>query len=291
MEFNVLDNIQIGVNMDLANILGVDEAIVLHKIHYWINVNEKNGINYKDGRYWTFNSLKQWNEKFFAFWSESKVKRIFASLENMGILIVGCFNKSKFDRTKWYSIDYAKLDEMIRANNGQKMKECSASECDNGVNENETMDNDNLSYCIGSDWHDGSGQFDSNNTNKNTNNTTYIKQQQRKFVVAEKEKEILKEFLGDAYTDSYFDMVISALEKKGEDSAYLQEKINIAKGKKLNSKCGFLLEAIKNDYKDFASDRAMSGNSFINFEQTVCKYSKDELDEKIRRKQEKMGWA
>lgn len=58
MEFNALDNIQIGVNMDLASILGIDEAIVLHKIHYWINVNEKKGINYKEGRYWTFNSLK-----------------------------------------------------------------------------------------------------------------------------------------------------------------------------------------------------------------------------------------
>ncbi len=34
-------------------------------------------------------------------------------MENKGILIVGNFNRSKLDRTKWYSIDYDRVYEIL----------------------------------------------------------------------------------------------------------------------------------------------------------------------------------
>ncbi len=113
----------------MATVLGINEALVLgmvdywinknkenginYKVDYWINKNKENGINYKNGRYWTFNTLKKWREKYFYFWSERTVQRIFESLEDKGLLIVGNFNKVGFDRTKWYSIDYDRFDELV----------------------------------------------------------------------------------------------------------------------------------------------------------------------------------
>lgn len=97
----------------MAAVLGVNEALVLGMVDYWINKNRENNINYKNGRYWTFNSIKKWRERYFYFWSERTVKRIFESLEEKGILIVGNFNKVGFDRTKWYSIDYDKFNEIV----------------------------------------------------------------------------------------------------------------------------------------------------------------------------------
>lgn len=42
----------------MAAVLGINEALVLGMVDYWINKNRENNINYKNGRYWTFNSIK-----------------------------------------------------------------------------------------------------------------------------------------------------------------------------------------------------------------------------------------
>ena len=113
---------------EVALAIGINESIVVQQIQYWLSRNEKANINYKEGRYWTFNSIKEWHEKVFYFWSESKVRRIFVSLEKMGILITNNFNKMGYDRTKWYSIDYEKLNDIV---NEKLMRY-----------ENETIEND-----------------------------------------------------------------------------------------------------------------------------------------------------
>lgn len=86
------------------------EAIILQQIHYWLVKN----INIKDGYSWVYNSIKDWNKQF-KWLSEPTLKRKFKSLEDKGLLITGNYNKAKFDRTKWYRIDYDALDEMVHA--------------------------------------------------------------------------------------------------------------------------------------------------------------------------------
>lgn len=97
---------------------------------------------------------------------------------------------------------------------------------------------------------------------------------------------MLKKFLESAYTEGYFDKVIYILKDLGKDSAYLHDKIEMAKVKKLNSKCGFLLEALKNDYRDSVC-MGVSRNKFVDFGMMLHEYSEKELEEKIRKKQEK----
>ena len=93
---------------ELASIIGLNESIVLQQIHYWLIINEKKNQNYEDKRYWMFNTYAEL-QKQFPFWNEKTIKRIVANLKKDGYLLIGNYNKYKYDRTNWYSIDYSKL--------------------------------------------------------------------------------------------------------------------------------------------------------------------------------------
>lgn len=93
----------------LAVAIGLNEAIVLQQIHYWINNSRNKGYE-QDGFKWVYNTYKEWQENNFPFWSENTIQRVFASLEEKGLVISIQPMKSKYDRTKYYRIDYPKLD-------------------------------------------------------------------------------------------------------------------------------------------------------------------------------------
>ena len=82
---------------------GVEEAVLLQNIYFWVKHNEVNNTNFHDGRYWTFNSAKAFTE-FFPFWNELKIKRMLKKLEEKGALLTGNYNKIPYDRTKWYTL-------------------------------------------------------------------------------------------------------------------------------------------------------------------------------------------
>lgn len=107
----LLDDRPLVIQPKLIELLGdPTEAIILQQIHYWLVKN----MNIKDGYSWVYNSIKDWNKQF-KWLSEPTLKRKFKSLEDKGLLITGNYNKAKFDRTKWYRIDYDALDEMVQA--------------------------------------------------------------------------------------------------------------------------------------------------------------------------------
>ncbi|ALC91578.1 replication protein [Bacillus sp. FJAT-18017] len=91
----------------LAVKIGLNEAIVLQQIHYWL----KKKLHVIEGRSWVYNTYKEWNQQL-PFWSESTIKRVFKTLEDLGYVLSGNFNRSKLDQTKWYTIDYEKLKEL-----------------------------------------------------------------------------------------------------------------------------------------------------------------------------------
>lgn len=103
-------------NVDLAKAIGLNEAIVLQQIQYWIEIKENEQGKYQDsiqdGYVWVYNTFENWNEQL-PFWCIRTVKTIFKNLENKGILVVGNYNKMSYDKTKWYRIDYDKLEKII----------------------------------------------------------------------------------------------------------------------------------------------------------------------------------
>ncbi len=88
----------------LAQKIGLNESIVLQQIHYWLN--PESNSNYYQGRYWVYNTYKQW-QKQFSFWSAKTIQRVIKNLEDQNILI--SFIKHDPQTTKYYSIDYEAL--------------------------------------------------------------------------------------------------------------------------------------------------------------------------------------
>ena len=91
----------------LAKEVGVNEAIMIQNLVFWISKNKANEKHYHDGRYWTYNSQQAF-EEIFPFWSKYQIQRILKSLEEQSIILKGNYNKSSYDRTSWYGFsDYA----------------------------------------------------------------------------------------------------------------------------------------------------------------------------------------
>jgi hypothetical protein len=106
------------IDPDLAKLIGLNESIILQQIHYWIELNRKADKNLRDGFTWTYNSYEDW-QKQFPFWSMRTIQRTITGLETKGLLITGNFNRMGFDRTKWYRIDYERLETLIECPLGQ----------------------------------------------------------------------------------------------------------------------------------------------------------------------------
>lgn len=109
----------------LAKKVGLNEAIILQQIHYWTDAKAKANTDCHDGRYWAYNTYEGWQEQF-PFWSVSTIRRTISALEKAGYLITGNYNKSKFDSTKWYAINYELLKDNALAQN--EHADCSPEE-------------------------------------------------------------------------------------------------------------------------------------------------------------------
>lgn len=96
-------------DIEIAEAYGLNEAIILNNIRFWVIHNEANGTNFHDGRFWTYNSMKAF-EKLFPYMKPFAIRTALKSLEENGLIITGNYNKSSYDRTKWYTLsDKAKL--------------------------------------------------------------------------------------------------------------------------------------------------------------------------------------
>jgi len=131
-------------NEDLAVLIGLEEAIVLQQIHYWLEINRKANKNFREGRYWTYNTQNDWL-KDFKWMKLTTLKRVLAHLEKIGVVIAKKFNAGKWDHTKWYSIEYEmvkKLEEMAETPDKSdcvNLRRSNGSERDNRSDQNETF--------------------------------------------------------------------------------------------------------------------------------------------------------
>lgn len=91
---------------------GVEIAILLYNLKFWIKKNKANGKNFVEGHYWTYNSYSSF-VKLFPFWNIQKIGRLLREMEEKGIIKSANFNKIKSDRSKWYCIiDESFMDDI-----------------------------------------------------------------------------------------------------------------------------------------------------------------------------------
>ena len=92
----------------LAHRIGPDAAMVLQQLNFWLNNFELAGnetMN-REGRWWVFNTVSDWQAKQFTWWSVRKVEVILQDLEKMGLITTKKFYSYKWDQKKWYSVNY-----------------------------------------------------------------------------------------------------------------------------------------------------------------------------------------
>lgn len=132
----LIDDYPMLVLPTLAEKIGLNEAIFLQQVHFWINRSGKK----RDGREWVYNTLEGWTKQF-PFWSMSTVRRTINSLEKQGLIFIGNYNKLKMDKTKWYAINHdevARLSNCSKWTNGTVQNEqTSCSKRTDGVVQNE----------------------------------------------------------------------------------------------------------------------------------------------------------
>lgn len=176
-------------NVEIAKKVGVNAAVLLNNIHFWVEKNKANDVNKHDGLYWTYNSKKAMTV-LFPYMTERQVEYALKKLKDLNYIITGSYNKSAYDKTLWYTL----TDEGYIALGEQKCS-CIAQDCETdttkmfyGINENvppipnskpnnkqnnktNTLSKDSVATNIGNfDF----GNSKTNEPKKKTNDTEYL---------------------------------------------------------------------------------------------------------------------
>lgn len=86
----------------VAAVYGLEEAVFLHPLMFWYRTNRGNDTNFRDGRWWTYNSVKAF-EGVFPWWNAGQIRRIITRCKEKGALLSGACNEDRRDRTAWYT--------------------------------------------------------------------------------------------------------------------------------------------------------------------------------------------
>src|SRR5690606_14308674 len=101
------DSPLLNIQPELATRVGLNEAIFLQQLNYWLKGDSG---QYWEGRKWVYNTYAEW-QKNFPFWSKRTIQGIVLRLENEGLIeSTDAHNDDSRDRTKWYTINYGHPD-------------------------------------------------------------------------------------------------------------------------------------------------------------------------------------
>ncbi|MFW5795471.1 MAG: hypothetical protein ACOCV1_08320 [Bacillota bacterium] len=111
----LIDEYPLMVLPTFAKKIGLKNAIFVQQIHFLTQTKQQNNdiYTYKNGDMWVYNTINEWHKNYFSFMSKSTLKRVIKNCEKEGYIIsTDEFNKSEYDKTKWYRINYEKISEI-----------------------------------------------------------------------------------------------------------------------------------------------------------------------------------
>ena len=135
-------------DVEIAKKYGVNCALILNNLYFWIEKNEANDKHFHDGYYWTYNSVKAF-ETLFPYLTSKQIRTAINTLVKEGIIIEGAYSENPYDHTKWYAITEkgksilpkGQIDFTKRANR------CTEKGKSNNIyNINNTLKTDNKTY-------------------------------------------------------------------------------------------------------------------------------------------------
>ena len=93
----------------IANKVGINAAVIYQNIQFWCRKNQANKKNFHDGNWWTFNSVDAMLH-LFPYLSKDQIRNALKKLEDAELIQSGNYNKSAYDRTKWYAVTESQID-------------------------------------------------------------------------------------------------------------------------------------------------------------------------------------
>jgi len=112
----LIDEPPLQVQASLAVLIGLNEAIALQQLHYWMTNPKCLGEVDPAGNKWIYNSYEEWQQKNFPFWSTKTIQRTFLSLEKMDLVFSAQLYASKRDMRKFYRPNYRQIEAMEQDN-------------------------------------------------------------------------------------------------------------------------------------------------------------------------------
>lgn len=91
-----------------------DQAIMVDQLLNW--QQEEARINdpeaFREGSWWVYMPIREWQEQL-SWISEHTIRWNLKELNELGLIRIGDFNRHRYDRTRWYTVDKEKLRLMI----------------------------------------------------------------------------------------------------------------------------------------------------------------------------------
>jgi len=124
----LLDEHPLVILPQLAVAIGLNEAIFLQQLHYWLT-KSKNAVK---GRLWSYSSYEEL-QKQFPFFSVKTIQRVIKNLKDKELIFVDNFNQDRRNKTNWYSINYTNFESLMNDTN-----------MEDACGQSDLMDEDNL---------------------------------------------------------------------------------------------------------------------------------------------------
>lgn len=101
-------------DIEIAQKVGVNAAILYKHIQYWCAKNKANDKHFHDGYYWTYNSTKAFSE-LFPYMTERQIRTALEKLINENLIKKAKYNTQNYDQTLWYT-DLTKMSNQDDSN-------------------------------------------------------------------------------------------------------------------------------------------------------------------------------
>jgi hypothetical protein len=98
-------------NIKLAKKYGIKEALLLAYIYHCYELNKANNQNFFNGTYWLYSTYETFTNTFI-YLSSEQIRTVLEKLENKDLIKTGSFNKTPFDKTKWYTVTKKGISEL-----------------------------------------------------------------------------------------------------------------------------------------------------------------------------------
>ncbi len=138
------------VQPSLAMAIGLNEAIFLQQLHYWLGASKFK----RNDRVWVYNTYPEWLLQL-KYMSLATLKRTIKSLKEQKLILVERFDKAKSNQVNFYAIDYdilaiveENITQALDSIDKLKMSQSISSNCTIPLAQNEPMDKLKMSQSL-----------------------------------------------------------------------------------------------------------------------------------------------